>query len=60
MSDDTRQIQPFAWQDRPDEHRGTSTSHDEAALRDIGRAAFGIDYPRDVTPKRVKRVRETK
>ena len=41
------------WHERDtDERRGTSTSDDEATLRDIGRAAFGIDYPRDVTPKR--------
>lgn len=30
---------------------GTSTSDEEAPLRDIGRVAFGIRYPRDVTPK---------
>ena len=41
------------WHERDsNDKRGTSTSDDEATLRDIGRAAFGIDYPRDVTPKR--------
>jgi hypothetical protein len=30
---------------------GTSTSDDEAPLREIGRIAFGIEYPKDVTPR---------
>ena len=34
----------------PDDRRGTSTSDDEAILRHISRVAFGITYPRDVTP----------
>lgn len=29
---------------------GTSTSDDEAPLREIGRVAFGIRYPLDITP----------
>jgi hypothetical protein len=27
------------------DNKGTSTAHEEAKLRDIGRAAFGIEYP---------------
>ena len=48
MSDDTSIRR---WTDPDDERRGTSTADSEAALRDIGRTAFGIDYPRDVTPR---------
>jgi hypothetical protein len=45
------------WHERDtDDRRGTSTSDDEATLRDIGRHAFGIDYPRDVTPRQFKRL----
>lgn len=36
---------------RESDHIGTSTSDDEAPLREIGRLAFGIRYPRDVTPR---------
>ena len=35
---------------------GTSTSDADAPLRDIGSAAFGIRYPRNVTPKKSPRL----
>ncbi len=40
------------WNAYDDDNRGTSTSDDEAPLRDIGRAAFSISYPKDVTPRK--------
>lgn len=37
---------------REPDNIGTSTSDAEAPLREIGRVAFGIRYPRDVTPRK--------
>ncbi len=39
--------------DYQQDDRGTSTSDDEAILRDIGTAAFGIRYPKDITPRKL-------
>ncbi len=52
MSDDklTRSTSP--WFDYQDDNRGTSTSDEEAPLRDIGAQAFGISYPKDITPRK--------
>ncbi len=41
--------------DYQDDNRGTSTSDEEAILRDIGTAAFGIRYPKNVTPRNALR-----
>ncbi len=41
-----------SWLARLPDYVGTSTSADEAALRDIGSHVFGIEYPRDVTPRK--------
>ncbi len=35
-----------------EDNRGTSTSDEEAPLRDIGAHAFGISYPKDITPRK--------
>jgi len=53
MSKPPTELAPTYYPESLSDNIGTSTADDEAMLRAIGEQAFGIRYPRNVTPNRL-------